>query len=93
MNSGIILTILFSIFIPLQTFALDEQINTTSTSSYPLDSAQAWLVKMSNAVRTLNYTVSFVLLKPGMDSQPYLWRHGVNELGLEMEQRDRKRVV
>jgi sigma-E factor negative regulatory protein RseB len=86
MNSGIILTLLFSIFIPLQTFALDEQINTTSTSSYPLDSAQAWLVKMSNAVRTLNYTVSFVLLKPGMDSQPYLWRHGVNELGLEMEQ-------
>jgi sigma-E factor negative regulatory protein RseB len=41
---------------------------------------------MSNAVKSLNYTISFILLKPGVDSQPYLWRHGVNEDGLEMEQ-------
>jgi sigma-E factor negative regulatory protein RseB len=41
---------------------------------------------MSEAVKSLNYTISFILLKPGVDSQPYLWRHGVNDSGLEMEQ-------
>lgn len=82
----VILTLLINFFIPLQIFALQKQADASSISSYPSDSAQAWLVKMSDAVRSLNYTVSFVLLKPGMDSQPYLWRHGVNEVGLEMEQ-------
>ncbi|MGK0267599.1 MAG: sigma-E factor negative regulatory protein RseB [Paraglaciecola sp.] len=84
--SRVILTLLGIIFVPLQVLALDTQTDTASTSPYPSDSAQAWLAKMSNAVKSLNYTVSFVLLKPGMDSQPYLWRHGVNEDGHEMEQ-------
>jgi len=82
--SRVILTLLISIFVPLQSFAQVQQINTTN--SYPPDSAQAWLAKMSEAVKSLNYTISFVLLKPAVDSQPYLWRHGVNEDGLEMEQ-------
>jgi sigma-E factor negative regulatory protein RseB len=75
------------IFVPMQAFAQEEEPNNnTSTTSYPSDSAQAWLAKMSDAVKSLNYTVSFILLKPGVDSQPYLWRHGVNEDGIEMEQ-------
>lgn len=73
-------------FVHLQVFALEEQINSTPANSHSPDDAQAWLAKMSNAVKSLNYTVSFVLLVPGSDSQPYLWRHGVNEDGLEMEQ-------
>lgn len=84
--SKVALTLLSIIFVPLQTFALGEPATAVAAASYPSDSAQAWLAKMSNAVKSLNYTVSFVLLKPGMDSQPYLWRHGVNEDGLEMEQ-------
>ena len=82
----VLLALLLCIFLPLQVLAQEEPSNFTSTDSYPADSAQAWLAKMSDAVKSLNYTISFVFLKPGMDSQPYLWRHGVNEDGLEMEQ-------
>jgi sigma-E factor negative regulatory protein RseB len=80
------LILLSASFVHLQVFALEEQINSTPANSHSPDDAQAWLAKMSNAVKSLNYTVSFVLLVPGSDSQPYLWRHGVNEDGLEMEQ-------
>ena len=50
------------------------------------DRADAWLDKMSRAVSTLNFQASFVVLKPGTESQPYIWRHGVDENGVEMEQ-------
>lgn len=81
------LALLVAIFLPMQALAQEElSANNSSSDSYPSDSAQAWLAKMSDAVRSLNYTISFILLKPGVDSQPYLWRHGVNEDGLEMEQ-------
>jgi sigma-E factor negative regulatory protein RseB len=59
---------------------------TDNTVVYPFDNAEAWLDKMATAVRHLNYKISFVLLKPGVDSQPYLWRHGIDAAGLEMEQ-------
>lgn len=78
--------LLICISIPLQAFAQEEPENSTTTNSYPSDSAQAWLAKMSDAVKSLNYSISFIFLKPGVDSQPYLWRHGVNENGIEMEQ-------
>jgi sigma-E factor negative regulatory protein RseB len=84
--SRVLVTLLICIVLPLQVFANEEPTNNTSANSYPSDSAQAWLAKMSDAVKSLNYTISFILLKPGVDSQPYLWRHGVNEVGLEMEQ-------
>jgi sigma-E factor negative regulatory protein RseB len=80
------LILLSASFVHLQVFALEGQSNSTPANSHSPDDAQAWLAKMSNAVKSLNYTVSFVLLVPGSDSQPYLWRHGVNEDGLEMEQ-------
>jgi sigma-E factor negative regulatory protein RseB len=57
-----------------------------AVSQYPSDSAEAWLSKMATAVKTLNYSISFMVLKPGVDSQPYLWRHGIAEDGTEMEQ-------
>lgn len=57
-----------------------------SVQPYPADSAEAWLTKMAHAVKSLNYSISFVVLKPGIDSQPYLWRHGINQQGIEMEQ-------
>jgi sigma-E factor negative regulatory protein RseB len=82
----VLLALLLIFFVPLQVFALEQNTSETPSNSYPPDSAQAWLAKMSNAVKSLNYTISFILLKPGVDSQPYLWRHGVNEDGLEMEQ-------
>jgi sigma-E factor negative regulatory protein RseB len=84
--SGVTLTLLITVFIPMQVFAEEKSVKNASIDSYPSDSAQAWLAKMSNAVKTLNYTISFVFLKPGMDSEPYLWRHGVNDSGLQMEQ-------
>lgn len=77
----------FIIALPMQSFAQAEQTGNEATSiTFPSNSAQAWLAKMSHAVKSLNYSISFVLLKPGVDAQPYLWRHGVNEEGLEMEQ-------
>lgn len=41
---------------------------------------------MVQAFNTLNFQVSFVVLKPGVDAQPYLWRHGINQEGVEREQ-------
>lgn len=85
--SRVILTLLITTFVPVHVFAQEEKpTNDTPSNSYPSDSAQAWLTKMSDAVKSLNYTISFILLKPGVDSQPYLWRHGVNADGIEMEQ-------
>lgn len=48
--------------------------------------AKAWLLKMSEAKRSLNFQISFVLLKPGVDAQPYLWRHAILPDGTEAEQ-------
>lgn len=73
-------------FLPTLSQAQQEPLNSAPSLEYPSDSAQAWLEKMSNALKSLNYSISFVLLKPGVDSQPYLWRHGINELGVEMEE-------
>lgn len=41
---------------------------------------------MVQAFNTLNFQVSFVVLKPGIDAQPYLWRHGIDENGEQREQ-------
>ncbi|WP_260681625.1 MucB/RseB C-terminal domain-containing protein [Aliiglaciecola sp. M165] len=52
--------------------------------------AQKWLTKMAEAKRSLNYEASFIISKPGSDPQPYLWRHGVSEDGIEMEHLDQQ---
>jgi sigma-E factor negative regulatory protein RseB len=84
--SRVLWALLIIVFVPLQISAQEQLTKNLFTDTNPSDSAHAWLNKMSDAVKSLNYTVSFILLKPGVDSQPYLWRHGVNEDGLEMEQ-------
>ena len=78
----------FSLFVILL-FALGISVQAQtnpSASRFTSDNTQAWLVKMAKAVSSLNYQISFVVLKPGADALPYLWRHGVTEEGVEMEQ-------
>lgn len=58
----------------------------SSLSGADVNAAHPWLVRMSQAITSLNYQISFVVLKPGIDAQPYLWRHGINPEGVEMEQ-------
>lgn len=67
-------------FVAISTAALSQE------EVEPDNSASAWLAKMSEAKRTLNFQISFVLLKNGVEVQPYIWRHGVDEQGREMEQ-------
>lgn len=42
------------------------------------------LERMTNAIRTLNFTTSFVVVKNNQ-AEPYHWFHGVTEDGLELE--------
>lgn len=63
-----------------------DEFQKQNEKSFPSNSALAWLDKMATSHTTLNYTISFILLKPGVDSQPYLWRHGVDSQGVKMEQ-------
>ncbi|MFQ3235421.1 MAG: sigma-E factor negative regulatory protein RseB [Paraglaciecola sp.] len=72
--------------LPFTVAAHGNELQDDGAKPYPSDDAQAWLDKMSEAHSTLNYSISFVLLKPGVDSQPYLWRHGVDSNGHKMEQ-------
>ena len=83
-----LLTTFLFLLICVCSFSLQAQQESTQTQSnmaaaHPAD---AWLAKMSNAISTLNFQASFVVLNPGAESQPYMWRHGVNEDGVEMEQ-------
>lgn len=64
-----------------------EQVTTEAAKEQrkPAD-AEAWLKRLAQSSSTLNYQISFVLLKPDTESKPYLWRHGVMADGVEMEQ-------
>ncbi len=66
-----------------QTTTIDKS---TAMSGADVNAAHPWLVRMSQAISELNYQISFVVLKPGVDAQPYLWRHAVTSAGDEMEQ-------
>lgn len=48
------------------------------------DGAKAWLDRMAWSLRNLNYQISFVLLYPNGDFEPYTWRHALIN-GKEME--------
>lgn len=48
------------------------------------DSAESWLVKMANSLRSMNYDMSFVVLQPSSAVEPYRWRHAIVD-GKEME--------
>lgn len=62
---------------------LNEQNNSVAQAS---SDASEWLENLARASQTLNYQISFVLLKEGMDSRPYVWRHAVMQDGTQMEQ-------
>ncbi|OFC69538.1 MucB/RseB C-terminal domain-containing protein [Alteromonas confluentis] len=49
-------------------------------------SATDWMLKMSAAVRTLNFEVSFVVSRLNQETVPFLWRHGVLNDGTSVEQ-------
>lgn len=73
--------------------------NTTSSKLNPdtlsprqtfvASSALAWLKKLEEGVARTNFRMSFVVLKPGVDVQPYLWRRGVDTDGVQFEQLSR----
>lgn len=79
------MALFFCFYSSISSVAAQEQ-SVADIDAYTSDSAEVWLSKMSHAVTSLNYSISFVLLKPGVDSQPYLWRHAKDENGIEMEQ-------
>jgi sigma-E factor negative regulatory protein RseB len=57
----------------------------TSTTSTKLSGSQ-WLIKMANSIQQLNYQISLVVNRPSADTVPFLWRHGVFDNGVTMEQ-------
>ena len=64
----------------------DEQIEPTDSVTTEKLSGAQWLLKMSQAIGQHNYQISLVEQRPGADTVPYLWRHGVFENGVSMEQ-------
>lgn len=81
-----LVALLFTIPLSLPAIAQEQSSENSENTSTQSMAASDWLSKMAQGVSELNYTISFVLLKPGVDSQPYLWRHGIDENGLQMEQ-------
>lgn len=63
--------------------AVVEELRTTQRN---LPTATALLERMSQAVKTQNYQVSFVQSRAGSETVPFLWRHGVMPDGSHMEQ-------
>jgi sigma-E factor negative regulatory protein RseB len=55
-----------------------------SGSAISASSAEAWLQKMSAAISSFNYQITFVVLTQKKEAQPYAWRHSVVD-GVEME--------
>ena len=48
------------------------------------DQAKPWLERLSQSLKQLNFSTSFVVVKNNQ-AEPYHWFHGVNELGKELE--------
>lgn len=53
-------------------------------SAQETPSAIAWLEKLSTAIKTLNFTTSYVVVKNNQ-AEPYHWAHAINEAGDEYE--------
>ncbi len=48
------------------------------------ENAKFWLKRLSNSLRTLNFTTSFVVVKNNQ-AEPYHWFHGVDQQNIELE--------
>lgn len=45
--------------------------------TYPANTPEAWLIKLKDGLRSLNYQLSFVVIHDNARVKPYLWRHAV----------------
>lgn len=52
--------------------------------TYPANTPEAWLLKLNQGLRTLNYQLSFVVIHANSQLKPYLWRHSIVD-EVEME--------
>jgi len=50
----------------------------------PVESADAWLKRLSHSLNTLNFSTSFVVVKNN-HAEPYHWFHGINKKGEKLE--------
>lgn len=85
-NLGGVCRLSVFLFLTLLCPPLLAQTTPPPETALPNESALAWLNKMAEATRSLNFQLSFVVNKPGSDTMPYLWRHAVDENGVELEQ-------
>ena len=83
-------------FLPLavaqQSLPQQSESHTESNEQVPIKAASSrlngaqWLLKMATSIRQRNYQISLVVSRPNSDAIPYLWRHGVFDDGVSMEQ-------
>jgi sigma-E factor negative regulatory protein RseB len=66
--------------------ALSEASVTNATQANEVMSTSQWLARLSNAVRTTNFELSFVQSRAGSETTPFLWRHGILDDGTQVEQ-------
>jgi sigma-E factor negative regulatory protein RseB len=55
-----------------------------STAAADTEPAKRWLERLSESLRQLNFTTSFVVVKNNQ-AEPYHWLHGISDKGLELE--------
>ncbi len=70
---------LSALFLLLLSFNLSALTPTPDTPS-----AKLWLERLSQSLRQLNFTTSFVVVKNNQ-AEPYHWLHGVSKEGTELE--------
>lgn len=72
------------------TMSAEPALSGTATTDAPraneVMSTSQWLARLSNAVRTTNFELSFVQSRAGSETTPFLWRHGILDDGTQVEQ-------
>ncbi|RDV29336.1 sigma-E factor regulatory protein RseB [Alteromonas aestuariivivens] len=63
-----------------------EPFTEEGVASRPVMTARDWLLRLTHATRQLNFQATLVQSRAGQETIPFLWRHGVMEEGLTMEQ-------
>ncbi len=59
-----------------------------ASQAVPFDalSAQAWMNRLANTSKQLDFELAFVVTSPGRETLPYIWRHAILADGQEAEQ-------
>jgi len=55
-----------------------------SAETESVDTADVWLTRLSQSLKTLNFSTSFVVVKNN-HAEPYHWFHGVDQQNVELE--------